>query len=147
MFTHSGWRLEEIERSKYLGGDVEHTHLVKGLDFALLEKVKSDISRKEREEEERRKREAAFSQSRLVEAMEEEDIVMERPQAAKLVSNTGTIIDAPSGFRTQMGKSIYSLLFIKKPYATLSSLLLFFFFVSRRRRCEVLSFLIKLIIS
>lgn len=32
----------QIEESKYLGGDVEHTHLVKGLDFALLEKVKND---------------------------------------------------------------------------------------------------------
>lgn len=27
------------EDSKYLGGDVAHTHLVKGLDFALLQKV------------------------------------------------------------------------------------------------------------
>lgn len=34
-------RLQEVEDSKYLGGDVKHTHLVKGLDFALLEKVKS----------------------------------------------------------------------------------------------------------
>jgi hypothetical protein len=25
--------------SKYLGGDIAHTHLVKGLDFALLQKV------------------------------------------------------------------------------------------------------------
>lgn len=35
-------RRQQIEESKYLGGDVEHTHLVKGLDFALLEKVKTD---------------------------------------------------------------------------------------------------------
>lgn len=35
-------RRQEIEESKYLGGDVEHTHLVKGLDFALLEKVKNE---------------------------------------------------------------------------------------------------------
>ena len=28
-----------VEESKYLGGDMEHTHLVKGLDFALLAKV------------------------------------------------------------------------------------------------------------
>lgn len=35
-------RRQQIEESKYLGGDVEHTHLVKGLDFALLEKVKND---------------------------------------------------------------------------------------------------------
>lgn len=35
-----------IERSKYLGGDVEHTHLVKGLDYALLHKVKSEMDKK-----------------------------------------------------------------------------------------------------
>ena len=29
-----------LEQSKFLGGDVEHTHLVKGLDFALLQKVR-----------------------------------------------------------------------------------------------------------
>jgi IK cytokine len=29
-----------IENSKYLGGDEHHTHLVKGLDLALLEKVR-----------------------------------------------------------------------------------------------------------
>jgi hypothetical protein len=28
-----------VEDSKFLGGDVEHTHLVKGLDYALLQKV------------------------------------------------------------------------------------------------------------
>lgn len=28
-----------VEDSKYLGGDVDHTHLVKGLDYALLQKV------------------------------------------------------------------------------------------------------------
>ena len=30
-----------VEDSKFLGGDVEHTHLVKGLDYALLQKVGS----------------------------------------------------------------------------------------------------------
>lgn len=30
-----------IEESKFLGGDLEHTHLVKGLDFALLQKVRA----------------------------------------------------------------------------------------------------------
>lgn len=28
-----------IDETKFLGGDVEHTHLVKGLDYALLAKV------------------------------------------------------------------------------------------------------------
>lgn len=31
---------------------MEHTHLVKGLDYALLEKVKSEIEMKKKEEEE-----------------------------------------------------------------------------------------------
>ncbi|KAJ3116603.1 hypothetical protein HDU96_009262 [Phlyctochytrium bullatum] len=35
------------EQSKFLGGDVDHTHLVKGLDFALLEKVKTDMGTKD----------------------------------------------------------------------------------------------------
>ena len=32
-----------IQESKYLGGDMEHTHLVKGLDFALLQKVRATV--------------------------------------------------------------------------------------------------------
>ena len=30
----------DAEKTKYLGGDVKHTHLVKGLDYALLQKVR-----------------------------------------------------------------------------------------------------------
>merc|ERR1711920_805817 len=33
------------DQSKYLGGDLEHTHLVKGLDFALLSKVRGEINK------------------------------------------------------------------------------------------------------
>ena len=45
-----------IAQSKYLGGDVEHTHLVKGLDFALLNKVRAeqqaaDAAKAKKEEE------------------------------------------------------------------------------------------------
>jgi IK cytokine len=36
-------RKQLIQESKFLGGDMEHTHLVKGLDYALLQKVKSEI--------------------------------------------------------------------------------------------------------
>jgi hypothetical protein len=35
-----------VEDSKYLGGDLEHTHLVKGLDYALLQKVGSQLPSK-----------------------------------------------------------------------------------------------------
>ena len=37
-------RRRVIDESKYLGGDMAHTHLVKGLDYALLEKVRSEIA-------------------------------------------------------------------------------------------------------
>ncbi|XP_046408624.1 protein Red [Ischnura elegans] len=44
-------RRQMIQESKFLGGDMEHTHLVKGLDYALLQKVRSEIQVKEQEEE------------------------------------------------------------------------------------------------
>ncbi|TPX72991.1 hypothetical protein SpCBS45565_g00317 [Spizellomyces sp. 'palustris'] len=37
-------------QSKYLGGDAQHTHLVKGLDYALLEKVQRELQQKDTEE-------------------------------------------------------------------------------------------------
>ena len=40
-----------IAQSKYLGGDIEHTHLVKGLDFALLQKTRSELSAAELEKQ------------------------------------------------------------------------------------------------
>ncbi|KAH9394441.1 hypothetical protein TYRP_004493 [Tyrophagus putrescentiae] len=43
-------RKQMIQESKYLGGDMEHTHLVKGLDYALLHKVKAEIQTKDDEE-------------------------------------------------------------------------------------------------
>eukprot|EP00057_Strongylocentrotus_purpuratus_P029213 XP_011683687.1 PREDICTED: protein Red isoform X4 [Strongylocentrotus purpuratus] len=47
----SNRRKQLIDESKYLGGDMEHTHLVKGLDYALLHKVRAEINTKEREVE------------------------------------------------------------------------------------------------
>lgn len=44
-------RKRMIQESKFLGGDMEHTHLVKGLDYALLQKVRSEIQHKEFEQE------------------------------------------------------------------------------------------------
>merc|ERR1712110_504218 len=56
-------RRQMIQESKYLGGDMEHTHLVKGLDFALLQKVRAEIVAREvieaEEEEETNIREAS----------------------------------------------------------------------------------------
>jgi len=35
------------EQTKYLGGDIEHTHLVKGLDFSLLQKARGQMQQLE----------------------------------------------------------------------------------------------------
>ena len=56
FLSHSGTTQAEkrkkiIEESKFLGGDMEHTHLVKGLDYALLDKVRAEINNKETNDE------------------------------------------------------------------------------------------------
>ena len=45
-------RKKMIQESKFLGGDMEHTHLVKGLDYALLQKVRSEIEQLDEEDDE-----------------------------------------------------------------------------------------------
>ena len=73
-----------IEKSKYLGGDMEHTHLVKGLDYALLEKIRSEAERKAHEKEQE---------------LEEETKIKEE-----------TINDIPvTKFRTIMGKNVFQI--------------------------------------
>ena len=49
--TSAEKRRQVIQESKFLGGDMAHTHLVKGLDFALLQKVRAEISSKEVDDE------------------------------------------------------------------------------------------------
>lgn len=49
--SHAERRRMLIQESKYLGGDMEHTHLVKGLDYVLLQKVRLEIENKELEAE------------------------------------------------------------------------------------------------
>jgi len=50
-FKTTGERKQQlIEQSKYLGGDLAHTHLVKGLDYALLQKIRAEQARKEEED-------------------------------------------------------------------------------------------------
>ncbi|KAJ3160141.1 hypothetical protein HDU86_000977 [Geranomyces michiganensis] len=43
------------EQSKFLGGDVRHTHMVKGLDYALLSRVRSELQTQEESSTEERK--------------------------------------------------------------------------------------------
>ncbi|KAK6057696.1 RED-like protein [Cooperia oncophora] len=49
MTDKANLRRQAIEESKYLGGDMEHTHLVKGLDYSLLNKVRSEINKSQTE--------------------------------------------------------------------------------------------------
>ncbi|KAK3099336.1 hypothetical protein FSP39_002822, partial [Pinctada imbricata] len=83
-------RKQVIQESKYLGGDMEHTHLVKGLDYALLEKVRAEISYKEREEEE--------TMEEVVDKKEEKEAEPEEQIQ----------------FKTKMGRNIYRTLFKQK---------------------------------
>lgn len=51
-----------IEDTKFLGGDLDHTHLVKGLDYALLQKERMRMT-KEQEETLQREKQAAKKQA------------------------------------------------------------------------------------
>lgn len=73
-------RHQEIEDSKYLGGDIKHTHLVKGLDFALLEKVKA--CQKIEEQKKSEKKEEVHNLNDLGSDSEEEEFRMEAILAA-----------------------------------------------------------------
>uniref|UniRef100_A0A8C6WTP9 IK cytokine n=1 Tax=Neogobius melanostomus TaxID=47308 RepID=A0A8C6WTP9_9GOBI len=79
-------RRQLIQESKFLGGDMEHTHLVKGLDFALLQKVRAEITSKEKEEED------------LMEKVQKE-VKKEVEPEEKME------------FKTRMGRNIYRVVF------------------------------------
>ncbi|XP_063706298.1 protein Red [Culicoides brevitarsis] len=82
-------RRQLIQESKFLGGDMEHTHLVKGLDYALLQKVRSEIVTKEQMEEE--------EMERL--ANEEKEA---EPEKEEIIEENGEI-----KFKTIIGKNIH----------------------------------------
>lgn len=85
-------RRQMIQESKFLGGDMEHTHLVKGLDYALLQKVRSEIVVKEHEQE--------IEMEKLV----EEAIVEKEKEDEKPKQN-----DEPE-YKTVMGRNILNTL-------------------------------------
>ena len=92
---------ERRERSKYLGGSEETTHLVEGLDILLYERRKLEI-----ELEEKRQKEAAARASEPS-FMGAKQIVIDRHGHAKAV-------DAPQEFKTTLGRGIYNALFQKE---------------------------------
>ncbi|XP_062565771.1 protein Red [Armigeres subalbatus] len=94
-------RRQQIQESKFLGGDMEHTHLVKGLDYALLQKVRSEIVAKEQDQEE--------EMEKLAEIPPAEPAQVKQPVQEK---------EQPKGdeieFRTAMGKNIHRILEIQR---------------------------------
>ncbi|EDV19928.1 uncharacterized protein TRIADDRAFT_64358 [Trichoplax adhaerens] len=79
-------RIKEIQESKYLGGDMEHTHLVKGLDFALLQKVREQMTTDERDE-----------------IIEEEDLSTQ--------NKVKQVETEEISFRTRLAKNIHNIVF------------------------------------
>lgn len=78
VFDAAERRKRIIQESKYLGGDMEHTHLVKGLDYALLQKVRSEIVTKEHEQEKELEREV--EEMELKEREKEEEKILNEPE-------------------------------------------------------------------
>lgn len=84
-------RRQMIQESKFLGGDMEHTHLVKGLDYALLQKVRSEIVVKEHEQE--------VEMEKLAEEAEEKEKEEEKEKAQ--------LNDEPE-YKSIMGRNIHN---------------------------------------
>lgn len=85
-------RRQQIQESKFLGGDMEHTHLVKGLDYALLQKVRSEIITKEQEQE--------YEMEKLAEEAEEQE-------REKTEEEQKQKVDEPE-YKTAMGRNIFN---------------------------------------
>lgn len=88
-------RRQLIQESKFLGGDMEHTHLVKGLDYALLQKVRSEIIVKEQEQE-------VEMEKLAVEAAEAKDKEQQSDEEQQKLRT-----EEPE-YRTAMGRNIHN---------------------------------------
>lgn len=94
-------RRQMIQESKFLGGDMEHTHLVKGLDYALLQKVRSEITNIEKENEEELER---ITKENKNKADEEEK---QKQQEARQRQEE----EESMQFRTRFARNIYRTVF------------------------------------
>jgi IK cytokine len=117
------------EQSKYLGGDVQHTHLVKGLDFALLKKVRTDLAKQQHQQptttdmdidhDEQEEKVTAVAEEEEEEEEEEDlDDALERfERGEKLVDDTTTtnVQEEKPKYRTLIAKNIYDLIMNDAP--------------------------------
>ncbi len=55
----------DAEQTKFLGGDLEHTHLVKGLDYALLRKMREAVAQ-ENQKENDKDEESSFASNKKI---------------------------------------------------------------------------------
>ncbi len=95
----------DAEQSKFLGGDVEHTHLVKGLDYALLQKVRRDAELNAKEIKEKKEAAAAVetaSKNRRKEVESPSDSFTVRSRT----EGGDPLKDVP--VRTQLGNAVLS---------------------------------------
>lgn len=101
--TAAEMRRRAIQESKFLGGDMEHTHLVKGLDFALLQKVRSEITAQDITDEDPAKRGKHKPKSDKAKEGEEDDDDEEYDE------------DDDMEFSTLIGQRIYRAVFKSRP--------------------------------
>ncbi len=79
------------EQSKFLGGDMEHTHLVKGLDFALLAKKREEL--------------AAAEEAKFDEAVK--GVEAKQPKARKEAQKKKEQEEKAVTFNSSLARSIY----------------------------------------
>ena len=93
-------RRQMIQESKFLGGDMEHTHLVKGLDYALLNKVRSEIHAQEKPEED------------LLDT--EVDVKPQITKAGVVEPPVKRPVEEEPEFRTKIGRNIHRFDFVQR---------------------------------
>ncbi|CAO3640389.1 unnamed protein product [Cunninghamella blakesleeana] len=105
------------EQSKYLGGDIQHTHLVKGLDYTLLNKVrrqiqvkKKDMNSDEDEDEDDENNDNTQSIVTDEQAEDELDNVLDKLDKGELVAEKKHDIVDDISKLSVTAKSIYNLL-------------------------------------
>lgn len=93
---------------------MEHTHLVKGLDFALLQKVRSEITNREKEEQEEAMVELNEEQERKIKeedarsgakGKKSEEGPKDKEKAAVMIE-ADPVAELQAACRTNMAKSL-----------------------------------------
>eukprot|EP01116_Phalansterium_solitarium_P009534 TRINITY_DN23721_c0_g1_i1.p1 TRINITY_DN23721_c0_g1~~TRINITY_DN23721_c0_g1_i1.p1 ORF type:complete len:583 (-),score=248.31 TRINITY_DN23721_c0_g1_i1:201-1949(-) len=111
---------EMIEKSKFLGGDMEHTHLVKGLDKALLDKVRNEPEPKREKEDDEVEVTAASVITPFVKkdrkrqelrAKRDKDEAERIQRKEKAAADAEWSLTAGMEFSTPLGRSVHFALF------------------------------------